>query len=136
MCVCVRVCVCACVCVCMCVVTMIITLSATLIRMMIEATSCNKSNDISHGANNKQHHHQSSSQKSITMNTPRQEAQERSRRQEQEQAIGKADYDKMIDKKQCPSCGAKQSYDEVKEKRKGEMGDVYVCEGEGGCVFV
>ena len=52
----------------------------------------------------------------------RQEAQERSRRQEQDLAIGKADYDKLIDKKQCPSCGAKQSYDEVKEKRKGQRG--------------
>jgi uncharacterized protein YbbK (DUF523 family) len=61
------------------------------------------------------------------INTLRQEAQERSRRQEQEQAIGKAEYDKMIDKKMCPSCGAKQSYDEVKEKRKGEEGGVGMC---------
>ena len=32
--------------------------------------------------------------------------------------MGKAGYDALVDKKQCPNCGAKQSYDEVKEKRK------------------
>ena len=61
----------------------------------------------------------------------RQEAQERSRRMEQELAIGKSNYDKIIDKKQCPSCGAKQSYDEVKEKRKGK-----IVKGVCVCVFV
>lgn len=48
----------------------------------------------------------------------RQEAAARSRREEQDFSIGKAAYDKLVDKKICPKCGAKQSYDEVKEKRK------------------
>jgi len=48
----------------------------------------------------------------------RQEAKERTRRTELDLAIGKAAYDKLIDKRQCPVCTAKQSYDEVKEKRK------------------
>lgn len=33
-------------------------------------------------------------------------------------SIGKAKYDARVDKRECPSCGSKQSYDEVKEKRK------------------
>lgn len=48
----------------------------------------------------------------------RQEAKERTRRADLEFAVGKAAYEKILDKKYCPSCGAKQSYDEVKEKRK------------------
>ena len=48
----------------------------------------------------------------------RQEAAERSRRLEHEFAIGKAKYDALVDKRLCPSCKNKQSYDEVKEKRK------------------
>eukprot|EP00639_Heterosigma_akashiwo_P019434 CAMPEP_0206386990 /NCGR_PEP_ID=MMETSP0294-20121207/16307_1 /ASSEMBLY_ACC=CAM_ASM_000327 /TAXON_ID=39354 /ORGANISM="Heterosigma akashiwo, Strain CCMP2393" /LENGTH=366 /DNA_ID=CAMNT_0053838213 /DNA_START=62 /DNA_END=1162 /DNA_ORIENTATION=- len=34
------------------------------------------------------------------------------------EAIGKNEYDVKLDKKQCPQCGAVQSYDEVIEKRK------------------
>jgi ribosomal protein S27AE/Rod binding domain-containing protein len=49
----------------------------------------------------------------------RQEAKERSRRQDNEFTKGKEDYEKYeLDKKYCPRCGGKQSYDEVKEKRK------------------
>eukprot|EP01031_Cornospumella_fuschlensis_P027877 gene27877-33662_t len=48
----------------------------------------------------------------------RQEAEERNRREELQFKIGKLDYDALVDKKVCPQCGAKQSYDEVKEKRK------------------
>ena len=48
----------------------------------------------------------------------RQEAMERSRRQQMEFNRGKAEYDAKIDKRVCPQCGAKQSYDEFKEKRK------------------
>ena len=48
----------------------------------------------------------------------RMEAEERSRRDELEFAMGKAKYDALVDKKTCPRCGAKQSYDEFKEKRK------------------
>lgn len=48
----------------------------------------------------------------------RQEAEERNRRDEIEFQIGKANYDARVDKKACPQCGAKQSYDEFKEKRK------------------
>ena len=57
----------------------------------------------------------------------RQEAQERTRRTELDLAIGKAAYDKIIDKKQCPVCTAKQSYDEVKEKRKGKRKSLSIC---------
>jgi len=48
----------------------------------------------------------------------RQEADERTRREELEFEIGKKDYDAIVDKKMCPKCGAKKSYDEVKEKKK------------------
>ena len=48
----------------------------------------------------------------------RQEATERGRREELEFSMGQAKYDAVVDKKQCPKCTAKQSYDEVKEKRK------------------
>ena len=48
----------------------------------------------------------------------RQDATERGRREELEFNMGKAAYDTIVDKKQCPKCTAKQSYDEVKEKRK------------------
>ncbi|RYG68901.1 hypothetical protein EON64_04075 [archaeon] len=48
----------------------------------------------------------------------RQEAEERNRREELQFKMGKKDYDALVDKKVCPQCGAKQSYDEVKEKRK------------------
>jgi hypothetical protein len=48
----------------------------------------------------------------------RQEAEERMRREELAFKQGKLDYDAKIDKKVCPKCGLKQSYDEVKEKRK------------------
>jgi hypothetical protein len=48
----------------------------------------------------------------------RQEAEERNRRDELEFEMGKAKYDARVDKKTCPRCGAKQSYDEFKEKRK------------------
>ena len=48
----------------------------------------------------------------------RQEAFERKRRSDQELSAGKNDYDATIDKKFCPACGAKQSFDDVKEKRK------------------
>ena len=48
----------------------------------------------------------------------RQEAEERNRRDELEFQIGKAKYDALVDKKACPQCGSKQSYDEFKEKRK------------------
>jgi hypothetical protein len=48
----------------------------------------------------------------------RQDALERSRREKMKDSIGMKDYDSLLTKKYCPSCGAKQSYDEVKEKRK------------------
>ena len=48
----------------------------------------------------------------------RQEAEERVRREELAYKIGKKDYDASVYKKQCPKCLAKQSYDEIKEKRK------------------
>lgn len=48
----------------------------------------------------------------------RQEAEERNRREELAYKIGKQDYDALLNKRVCPKCGAKQSYDEVKEKRK------------------
>lgn len=48
----------------------------------------------------------------------RQEAEERNRRDELQFQMGKADYDAKVDKKTCPRCGAKQSFDEFKEKRK------------------
>jgi hypothetical protein len=48
----------------------------------------------------------------------RQEAVERSRADRQALTAAKASYDALIDKKFCPKCKAKQSYDDVKEKRK------------------
>eukprot|EP01039_Chlorochromonas_danica_P003743 gene3743-4092_t len=48
----------------------------------------------------------------------RQEAEERNRREELTFMMGKQNYDAKVDKKICPRCGAKQSYDEVREKRK------------------
>lgn len=48
----------------------------------------------------------------------RQEADARIRREELAFVQGRADYDAKLNKKVCPQCGAKQSYDEVKEKRK------------------
>ena len=49
--------------------------------------------------------------------TIRMEARERSRRQKLERKRGEKDYESMIDKKQCPNCGAVQSYDEVVSRR-------------------
>ena len=48
----------------------------------------------------------------------RQEAFDREKRNKREFDAGKLEYDARIDKKCCPVCGAKQSYDEIKEKRK------------------
>lgn len=48
----------------------------------------------------------------------RQEANERKRLNEMLFQKGKQEYEARVDKKQCPSCHAVQSYDEVKEKRK------------------
>ena len=48
----------------------------------------------------------------------RQEAEERHRREDLEDRTGKAAYEASLDKKYCPQCGSKQSYDEVKDKRK------------------
>jgi len=48
----------------------------------------------------------------------RMEMEEDGRRDRFEKAIGEAEYAPIIDKKYCPNCGAKQSYEEVKEKRK------------------
>ncbi|KAJ1419340.1 hypothetical protein B484DRAFT_453446 [Ochromonadaceae sp. CCMP2298] len=48
----------------------------------------------------------------------RQEAEERNRRDELEFQIGKAKYDALVNKKACPQCGQRQSYDEYKEKRR------------------
>ena len=48
----------------------------------------------------------------------RQDAIEKSRRERHRDAIGMKEYDQLLNKKYCPSCGSKQSYDEVKEKRK------------------
>jgi hypothetical protein len=48
----------------------------------------------------------------------RQEAVERSRVDRLALAAAKASYDAIIDKKFCPRCKAKQSYDDIKEKRK------------------
>lgn len=48
----------------------------------------------------------------------RQEAAERGRVSKIEMDIGKAAYDALQDKKFCPQCTAKQSYDDIKEKRK------------------
>ncbi len=48
----------------------------------------------------------------------RQEATEKSRVDEIEQSRGKKEYDAIVDKKFCPRCGAKKSYDDVKENRK------------------
>eukprot|EP01041_Mallomonas_annulata_P000457 gene457-830_t len=48
----------------------------------------------------------------------RQEAFQKELRFSIEKARGKADYDVRLDKKICPICTSKQSYDEVKEKRK------------------
>ncbi|CAE7654921.1 unnamed protein product, partial [Symbiodinium microadriaticum] len=48
----------------------------------------------------------------------RQEAKHRARLDDLEFNMGKKDYEALVDKRYCPSCGAKQSYDEVKEKRK------------------
>lgn len=48
----------------------------------------------------------------------RQEAEERARREDLLFEMGKRDYDALVDKKRCPKCGAKKSYDEVREKKK------------------
>lgn len=48
----------------------------------------------------------------------RQEAEERNRRDQLDFKMGQANYDALVDKKACPQCGNKQSYDEFKEKRK------------------
>jgi hypothetical protein len=48
----------------------------------------------------------------------RMEMKEADRRRSMERAIGEADYKAVVDKKQCPNCGANQSYEEVKEKKK------------------
>lgn len=48
----------------------------------------------------------------------RQAADERRRRTAIETARGKAAYDALVDKKFCPNCGGKRSYDEYKEKKK------------------
>lgn len=49
--------------------------------------------------------------------TIRMEARERSRRQKLERKRGEKAYESIIDKKQCPNCGAVQSYDEVVSRR-------------------
>lgn len=61
--------------------------------------------------------HQGEGNKMVAFND-RQEAKYRGKLQELEFKIGKADYDAKIDKKFCPSCGGKQSYDEIKSKKK------------------
>ena len=48
----------------------------------------------------------------------RQEAAERGRVSKLELNIGKQEYDALLDKKFCPQCKGKQSYDDIKEKRK------------------
>jgi hypothetical protein len=46
------------------------------------------------------------------------QTEERARREDLLFQIGKKEYDAIVDKKRCPKCGAKKSYDEVKEKKK------------------
>ena len=48
----------------------------------------------------------------------RQEAKYRQKTEKLSFNIGKANYDAILDKKSCSSCGAKQSYDEYKKKQK------------------
>jgi hypothetical protein len=60
----------------------------------------------------------SDEEKSDSKFLERQEAQERARRNELDDSIGKAKYDSLVSKRECSTCGSKQSYDEVKEKRK------------------
>lgn len=48
----------------------------------------------------------------------RQEAAERGRVNKIQLDIGKSQYEALLDKKFCPQCKAKQSYDDIKEKRK------------------
>lgn len=48
----------------------------------------------------------------------RQEGDERARRESLQYEQGRLNFESRLDRKQCPSCGAKQSYDEFKEKRK------------------
>ena len=48
----------------------------------------------------------------------RMEAKQRQKVDSLEAQMGKAAYDAIIDKKVCPTCGSKQSFDEYKEKRK------------------
>jgi hypothetical protein len=48
----------------------------------------------------------------------RQEASERSRVDRLDVDKRKSDYEAVLDKKYCPKCGAKQSYDDIKEKRR------------------
>ena len=48
----------------------------------------------------------------------RMEMKENERQTTQLKAVGEMEYDAILDKKFCPNCTAKQSYDEIKEKRK------------------
>ena len=48
----------------------------------------------------------------------RMEQEEMVRRAELQTQIKKQEYDLIVDKKVCPKCGCKKSYDEVKEKKK------------------
>ena len=48
--------------------------------------------------------------------TDRMEGQERVRRQAMEDRINQLDYEARLDRKECPNCHAKQSYNEVKMK--------------------
>jgi hypothetical protein len=48
----------------------------------------------------------------------RMEMKENERKTTQNTAVGEMEYDAILDKKFCPNCTAKQSYDEIKEKRK------------------
>ena len=54
----------------------------------------------------------------------RQEAKYRAHLDDLEREMCKKEYEAVVDKKYCPRCGAKQSYDEVRDKRKR-------CEGCG-----
>jgi hypothetical protein len=48
----------------------------------------------------------------------RQDDKNRERKEKLQDAMGKKDYDAVVDKRYCPSCKCPQSYDDIKEKRK------------------
>ncbi len=50
------------------------------------------------------------------------ESKERSKLHDLETARGKEEYKQKLDKKNCPSCGAEQSYDDIQEKRNKCLG--------------